>query len=112
MRELRREKTQTVGSRNVLPRLLTKIQAMWLLDIRERSDERQREHNRIVPLELALEHMIVAQRLSGRWYFAWTTRRLAYIVSGIRMSGLSLVSLPRGFDSIPSYNILLLVRVW
>ncbi len=43
---------------------------MWLLDIRERSDERQREHKRIVPLELALEHKIVAQRLSGRCYFA------------------------------------------
>jgi hypothetical protein len=46
------------------------MQVMWLLDLRERSDERQREHKRIVPLELALEHKIVAQRLSGRWYFA------------------------------------------
>jgi hypothetical protein len=70
MRELRTKKTRTPGSKNVLPRPLTRMQVMWLLDLRERSDERQREHKRIVPLELALEHKIVAQRLSGRWYFA------------------------------------------
>src|SRR2546430_13428394 len=34
VRELRRKKTRTPGSRNVLPRLLTKIQDMWLMDLR------------------------------------------------------------------------------
>ncbi len=35
LRELRTKKTRTAGSRNVLPRLLTRIQDMWLLDLRE-----------------------------------------------------------------------------
>src|SRR5438309_8919643 len=34
MRELRTKKTRTLGSRDVLPRLLTRIQDMWLMDLR------------------------------------------------------------------------------
>src|SRR2546422_6878079 len=47
MRELRTKKTRTVGSRNVLPRLLTNLQAMWLLDIRERPKENYRRNGRV-----------------------------------------------------------------
>ena len=39
LRELRTEKTRTLGSMDVLPRLLTSLQAMWLLDLRERPEE-------------------------------------------------------------------------
>src|SRR5213080_3592197 len=35
VRELWTRKTRTTGSRNVLPRLLTRIQDMWLTDLRE-----------------------------------------------------------------------------
>src|SRR5256886_17500330 len=35
MRKLRTKKTRTTRARNVLPRLLTKIQDMWLMDLRE-----------------------------------------------------------------------------
>src|SRR5467141_1487562 len=35
VRKLRTTKTRTTGTRDVLPRLLTKIEDMWLLDIRE-----------------------------------------------------------------------------
>src|SRR5438309_10130099 len=34
LRELWTKKTRTLGSRNVLPRLLTRIQDMWLMDLR------------------------------------------------------------------------------
>src|SRR5438552_12109036 len=34
LRELRTEKTRNLGSRDVLPRLLTRIQDMWLMDLR------------------------------------------------------------------------------
>src|SRR5947208_4463265 len=34
VRELRTKKTRTTGTRNVLPRLLTRIQDMWLMDLR------------------------------------------------------------------------------
>jgi len=34
LRELRTKKTRTLGSRDVLPRLLTRIQDMWLMDLR------------------------------------------------------------------------------
>src|SRR5690242_17466807 len=33
-RKLRTKKTRTPGSRDVLPRLLTRIQDMWLMDLR------------------------------------------------------------------------------
>src|SRR2546427_3987002 len=49
VRELRTKKTRTTGSRNVLPRLLTTLQAMWLLDLREgleESHEKDRRDNR------------------------------------------------------------------
>src|SRR5437867_3237864 len=42
VRELRTRKTRTTGSRNVLPRLSTTLQAMWLLDLREPPEERGR----------------------------------------------------------------------
>jgi hypothetical protein len=35
LRELRTKKTGNPGSRDVLPRLLTRIQDMWLMDLRE-----------------------------------------------------------------------------
>src|SRR5712691_5982429 len=38
MRELRTKKTRTTESRNVLPRLLTSLQARWLMDLREPQD--------------------------------------------------------------------------
>ncbi len=47
VRELRTRKTRAAGSRNVLPRLLTSLQTMWLLDLREPPDERQRKRKRI-----------------------------------------------------------------
>ena len=34
VRELRTKKTRTTGTRNVLPRPLTRIQDMWLMDLR------------------------------------------------------------------------------
>src|SRR5438876_9223221 len=47
LRELRTKKTRTLGSRDVLPRLLTSLQAM-LLDLRERpNDSRQRTNETI-----------------------------------------------------------------
>src|SRR6266487_2198655 len=50
LQELRTTKTRTSGSRNVLPRLLTKIQDMWLLDLREtpiRGLQKDRRNGRI-----------------------------------------------------------------
>src|SRR2546425_6248835 len=46
LRELWRKKPRTSGSRNVLPRLLTSLQAMWLLDLRERLARAVRERSR------------------------------------------------------------------
>jgi len=47
LRELPTKRTRTAGSRNVLPRLLTNLQAMWLLDIRERPKENYRRNGRV-----------------------------------------------------------------
>ena len=38
MPELRRDNTRTRRNRDRVPRLLTSLQAMWLLDLRERAD--------------------------------------------------------------------------
>src|SRR6266566_1666804 len=67
VRKLRTRKTRTSGSRNVLPRLLTRIRDMWLMDLREPTEWGIVESPRTRGTRKADSRQNDSKRSQGRW---------------------------------------------